>query len=206
MLARQGLSVCVVDADARGGVISPALGVLDPIPGFLAAIRLAGKGELNAQHIQRLVSRYLSPPTEFSILTGTPRALIPGEVPRDSLDVLVDILRELFDVVLVDTGSELSLSAEDRQSAGGEITSHILQRADRIVAVCGVSPAGVARFARALPELERQPAGTPVRVWLNGVDTSRRAVGDDAMLREALWRFAGLSEYAALPRDTSLFL
>jgi len=206
VLARQGLSVCVVDADARGGVISPALGVLDPIPGFLAAIRLAGKGELNAQHVRRLVSRYLSPPTEFSILTGTPRALIPGEVPRDSLDVLVDILRELFDVVLVDTGSELSLSAEDRQSAGGEITSHILQRADRIVAVCGVSPAGVARFARALPELERQAAGTPVRVWLNGVDTSRRAVGDDAMLREALWRFAGLSEYAALPRDTSLFL
>ncbi|AVG24540.1 fimbriae localization ATPase TadZ [Pontimonas salivibrio] len=206
VLARQGLSVCLVDADARGGVISPALGVLDPIPGFLAAIRLAGKGELNAEHITRLVCPYLSPPTEFSILTGTPRGLIPGEVPRDSLDALIGILRELFDAVLFDTGSDISLSGEDRRSTGADITSHIASRADAIVAVCGVSPAGVARFARALPELESQAVGTPVRVWLNGVDTSRRAVGDDAMLREALWRFAGLSEYAALPRDTSLFL
>ncbi|MDR9396682.1 hypothetical protein [Pontimonas sp.] len=204
VLARQGLRVCVVDADARGGVISTALGVLDPIPGFLAAIRLAGKGELNQRHVERLVSRYLSPPTEFAILTGAPRALLPGEVPRDSLDALLALLRELFDVVLVDTGSDVPLRGEDRPSAGAEITAHLLQRADDIVAVCGVSPAGVARCARAMPELEAQASGTPVRVWLNGVDTSRRAAGDEAMLREALWRFAGLDDYASLPRDTPL--
>jgi len=204
VLARQGLVVCVVDADARGGVISPALGVLDPIPGFLAAIRLAGKGQLNAEHIERLVSRYVAPPTEFAILAGTPRVLLPGEVPRDSLDVLCNLLRELFDVVLIDTGSDLPLHGVDSHSAGAEMTSHILARADDIVAVCGVSPAGVARFARAMPELETHAAGTPIRVWLNGVDTSRRAVGDEAMLREALWRFAGLGEYASIPRDSSL--
>lgn len=204
VLARQGLAVCVVDADARGGVISPALGVLDPIPGFLAAIRLAGKGQLNAGHIQRLASRYVAPPTEFAILTGTPRALLPGEVPRDSLDTLLDLLRQLFDVVLIDSGSDLPLHGEDHHSAGAQMTSHLLQRADDIVAICAVSPAGVARFARAMPELETHAAGTPIRVWLNGVDTSRRAVGDEAMLREALWRFAGLGEYASLPRDTSV--
>lgn len=204
VLARQGLLVCVVDADARGGVISPALGVLDPIPGFLAAIRLAGKGQLNAEHIERLVSRYVAPPTEFAILAGTPRVLLPGEVPRDSLDILCGLLRELFDVVLIDTGSDLPVNGADRHSAGAEMTSHILAQADDIVAVCGVSPAGVARFARSMPELETHAAGTPIRVWLNGVDTSRRAVGDEAMLREALWRFAGLGEYASLPRDTSL--
>jgi hypothetical protein len=36
---------------------------------------------------------------------------------------------------------------------------------------------------------------------LNGIDSSRRALGDEAVVREALWRFAEVEQYSVVPYD-----
>ena len=36
---------------------------------------------------------------------------------------------------------------------------------------------------------------------LNGLDSSRRALGDEAVVREALWRFAEVEQYSVIPYD-----
>ena len=203
LVAREGLRVAVIDADARGGTIALALGLTEDIPGFLAAVRLAGKNQLTDDQFDRLGTTYEVPPVAFTVYTGTPRPLVRAEAPRDHVDHLLERVRELFDVIVVDAGSGgvTPHRTEDSPTAHAELSEHLLWRADEVVVVCAASIPGAARCARALPEIRTHAGDTPVRVWLNGVDTSRRATDDEAAVREALWRYAQLSDYARLPLD-----
>ena len=72
---------------------------------------------------------------------------------------------------------------------------------DHLVSVIAANPSGVIRFARAHDDLRAQMDHQGVSYILNGVDYSRRALGDEAVLREALWRFADLREYTVVPFD-----
>lgn len=199
-LAARGLRVMVVDADGRGGTIAPALGLVDRTPGFLAAARRAQKGELQREHLAEVAETYRGKNISFDVLTGVSRRFSSQEAPRDAVDQILQHLRGLCDVTLVDTGSDLPRSLS---GAGGaeETTGHFLEVSDRVVALCRADPSGVARFARAYPDAENAAAGSPIAVWLNGVDPSRRAAGEDATIREVLWRFAGISDATALPWD-----
>jgi hypothetical protein len=73
--------------------------------------------------------------------------------------------------------------------------------ADDFVALCWASPVGVARFARVFDDVMTRRAGKPLRVFMNGVDTSRRSLSDEAALREALRRFARVDAPGVIPRD-----
>ena len=203
VLAREGLRVAVIDADARGGTIALALGLTEEIPGFLAAVRLAGKSQLSDDQLDRLGVAYEVPPVTFTVYSGTPRPLVRAEAPRDHVDHLLERARELFDVIVVDTGSGGVAPHHPGESptAHAELSEHLLWRADEVNVVCAASIPGVARCARVLPEIHTHSGVSPVRVWLNGVDTSRRATDDEATVREALWRYAQLSDYARLPLD-----
>ena len=199
-LAARGRRVMVIDADGHGGTIAQALGLVDRTPGFLAAARRSQKGELQRDHLTDLAVTYRGKYVSFDVLTGVSRRFRSPEAPRDAVDEILQHLRGLVDVTVVDTGSDLPGSTP---GAGGaeETTAHFLEVSDRIVALCRADPSGVARFARAYPDAERAAAGSPISVWLNGVDPSRRAAGEDATLREVLWRFAGVSDATALPWD-----
>lgn len=202
VLAREGMRVCVVDADARGGVIAESVGLLGEVPGFLAAIRLAQRDQLDGDQIRRVSTQYSVPPVDWSLLSNPPRPLVRGEVPKDAIDEVLGMLRRVFDVVLVDAGCELNQPRhQDPPSVAAELASHVISLADEVIAVCHASPTGVARFSRVLPTLTSHARAVPVRVWLNGVDSSRRALGDEALFREALWRYADVSDLAIIPRD-----
>lgn len=203
VLARAGLTVCVVDADARGGVVGPALGLIEPIPGLLAAIRLVAKDQLTSDHLERLSLLYSEPPTQFQVLTSTPRPLVRGEINRDHLDGLIEQLRQSVDVIVVDAGNDIPSPqhVEDPPSPAAQLAAHLVWRADQVTVVGGASPTGVARLARVLPAVREHAGPTPIQVWLNGVDTARRALGEVSVLREALWRYAELSDYVTIARD-----
>ena len=203
VLARAGLKVCVIDADARGGVVGPALGLIEPIPGLLAAVRLVAKDQLTPDHLERLSLVYSEPPSQFQVLTSTPRPLVRGEINRDDLDGLVAQLRDSVDVIVVDAGNEIP-SLQQRDDApcpAAQLAAHLVWRADQVTVVGGASPRGVARLARVLPAVREHAGPTLIRVWLNGVDTTRRALGEVSVLREALWRYAELSDYVTIARD-----
>jgi MinD-like ATPase involved in chromosome partitioning or flagellar assembly len=206
-LARsRGFPVMVVDADPRGGTIASAWGLLDEVPGFLACARLAGKGILNATEVNRLASRYDGHSGVIDVLTGVSRVVRESELERDSVSKVIDELRHLYSLVLVDVGSDLPSGDSgglERSTDAQRITSHLVGEVDHVVAVIDATPAGITRFARAQEDLSLALDHDHLTYLLNGVDRSRRALKEEAVIHEALWRFAGLRDYFTVPRDDS---
>lgn len=205
-LVTRGYRAVLVDADPRGGTVAPALGILDDVPGFIAACRLAKRGELNAPELQRLLSRYSLQARTMSVLTGLTRMMCRGEAPTASVSAVVEKLRESFDLVIVDAGSDLVGDSElshAEPSDHAQLSSDLLSLADAVIAVAHASPTGVARLARSLPDATRLAPGR-VHVWLNGVDPVRRALREEGVLAEALWRFAEVSDYSPIHRDDAM--
>lgn len=204
ILADQGLSVMVVDADPRGGTVSSMLGLLDDVPGFLAACRLAGKGELTEAQIRRLRSVYTGRQTSFHVLTGVSRMTRVSDAPRDHIDDVLALLRGMYPVVIVDAGSDLVPQESPPGTAPGDqavITSHLVSVAEHLVHVVEASLMGISRFARAQRDVEALSGQATTHYLLNGTDTSKKALKEEALLREALWRYTGLEAITAVPRD-----
>lgn len=200
----RGFPVMVVDADPRGGTIASAWGLLDEVPGFLACVRLAAKGSLTPAEVTRLASRYDGRSGVIDVLTGVFRVMRDSEVERDSVSQVIDLLRQMYSLVVVDVGSDLPDADShglDRSTDAQRITSHLVGTVDHVIAVIDATPAGITRFARAQEDLRLALDHDRVTYLLNGVDRSRRALKEEAVIHEALWRFAGLRDYVTVPRD-----
>jgi len=200
----RGLGAMVVDADPRGGTIATAWGLLDEVPGFLALCRTAQKGTLDHSQVRRLASRCDTRAGVIDVLTGVPRFLREEEVDRDSVDAVFRLLGEHYSLTIVDLGSDLPDSANPNPHSltpAQALTGHTAGRVDHLIAVIAANPSGVIRFARAHDDLRAQMDHENVSYILNGVNHSRRALGDEAVLIEALWRFANLREYTMVPFD-----
>lgn len=204
LLGGSDVATLLIDADPRGGTVATSLGLLDEVPGFVAICRVAARGELDEGHIERLVGRYRFSRGEIDVLTGLARPLRDTDAQRDSVDQAMLTLRSHYDAIVIDLGSDLpstDQSAVHESTPGSALTVQLLEEADVVWAVIEASPVGVARFARAQSSFDEVRSGKPVRYWLNKVDSTRRALGDEAVLSEALWRFTGLGEYWSIPHD-----
>ena len=203
-LSAKGLPVMVVDADPRGGTVASALGLLDDIPGFLAACRLAGKDDFTTDQVRRLRSVYQGSRASFHVLTGVSRMLAPKEADRDSVDRVLSVLRSVYPVVIVDAGSDLSPVDPPPGAMSvdySRLTSHLVSQAEELIAIIAATPVGVARFARAQADFDALRGSIPARYWLNGVDQARKALKGEALLQEALWRFTRVDHYTVIPED-----
>lgn len=199
-----GVSTLLIDADPRGGTVATSLGLLDEVPGFMAICRLAARGELDEAQIKRLAGRYRFSHGEIDVLTGLARPYRATDAQRDSVDQAMLTLRSHYEAIVIDLGSDLPSSdhaAIQESTPGSALNAQLLEEADVVWAVIEASPVGVARFARAQSGFDEVRSGKPVRYWLNKVDSTRRALGDEAVLSEALWRFTGLGEYWSIPHD-----
>ncbi len=204
MLGGGGVSTLLIDADPRGGTIATSLGLLDEVPGFVAICRLAARGELDSTQIERLASRYRFPRGEIDVLTGLARRLRGTDAQRDSVEHALVTLRSHYEAIVIDLGSDLPPAdhvATQESTPGAALNAQLLEEADLVWAVIEASPVGVARFARAQSSFDEVRAGKPVRYLVNKVDSARRALGDDAVLSEALWRFTGVADYWSIPHD-----
>ena len=188
-------TVILCDADTRGASVSIALGLLDDVPGFAAAARLAGRGELSSSEINRLSLQGGRGKTHFSVLTGLPRSSRWSEIaPAKSISV-IDALVDMFDVVIVDVGSSIEENewvdnAPQRDGAAREI----IRRADVVVAVGNADTVGIARLIRGLDEL-RDLCEQPLVV----LNRTGRSSASEA--RTALERFTSHSVVATVARD-----
>ena len=202
LIAGRGLRVLLIDADARSGAIAPALGLLDEVPGFIASCRLADRDQLTASDLRRLVHRYDAESASCDVLSGVTSGRQYPEVTPDTISQVVDMAKTIWEVVIIDTGSDIS--AEGRERAGGEqVATTCLRISDEAFALCQATPVGVARFARVYEDAKALRGGRPFPVVLNAVDTSRRSLSDEATLREALRRFASVTTVHILARDGS---
>lgn len=194
--AHAGLRTMLCDVDTRGSAIAIALGLMDETPGFAAACRLAGRDELTADDIDRVASRVNRDGVSFSVLTGLPRATRWAEVAPHKARKVVTLLRELFDVVIVDVGFGIEENdwvddAPQRDGSSREIVRH----ADSVVAVGSTDAVGVSRIIRGLDDL-RDLCSSPVLVLNRG----ERGAGFEAS--DAIHRFTDHRVRVMIPRDS----
>jgi Flp pilus assembly CpaE family ATPase len=201
-LSRLGCGSLLMDADVYGGVLAPALGLLDESPGLAAACRQAGLSRLGAQELAGLCWQ-LSP--TLRVLTGIPRADRWPELRASAVENVVAAARRLTDFVVVDVGfcleSDEELSYDSMAPRRNGLTLAMLDAADLIVVVGSADPIGVQRLVRGLSELRDVEVTAPVWVVLNRVRCGV-VPGDPAVeLAAALDRFAGRTPAALLPFD-----
>ena len=202
LMAGRGLRVLVIDADTRSGAIAPALGLLDEVPGFIASCRLADRDQVTPDDLRRLAHRYEHGGVVADVLTGVTSGRHYPEVTADTVAQVVAMSQTIWEVVVIDTGSDISPAGREPQPSETVATT-CLRVADEAIALCQATPVGVARFARVIDDATTLRGGKPFPAVLNGVDPARRSLSDEATLREALRRFAGVSTLQVIARDTA---
>ena len=194
--AQSGLSVVLCDADTRGASIAVALGLVDEVPGFAAACRLAGRGELTEEQIRRIAVSVARDGASFSVLTGLPRASRWAEVVPPKAKAVLEMLSTMFDVVIVDTGFGVEENEwiDDAPQRDGT-TRALLRVADSVIAVGASDAVGMARIIRGLDEI-RELCPSPVLV------INRVKRGDAGEVHEVIRRFTDHKVRQSIPTDS----
>lgn len=207
LLRPTGERVLLVDADTYGGSVAQMLGLLDEAPGVAAAARAAGTGRLDAAALATL-----TPVLEdgLRVLTGISRPDRWPEVPAASLEVVWSAARDLAAWTVVDCGFSLEqdelLSYDTRAPRRNAATLSALAEADVVLVVGGGDPISLQRLVRGLAELGEQ--GVPDsrrRVVVNRVRASASGPRPADAIREALHRYAGVTDVVIVPEDRAAY-
>ena len=202
LFARHKISTLLVDADSRSGALAPALGLLDEVPGFIASCRLADRDQLTISDLKRLAHRYEVAGVGCDVLTGVTSGRLHPEVTPDTVAEVINACRGVWEVVVVDPGSDIASAGQPPQ-LGEVVASGLLALADEALAICQATPVGVARFSRVFSDAKALRRARPFTVVLNGVEATRRSLSDEATCREALRRFADVTSLVVIPRDSA---
>lgn len=206
VLDRGGRDVCLVDADSHAPSIAQTLGISGESPGLAGACRHVARGRFDEAEFARLRAHAAAGDRGLGVLSGINRPARWPELASERVSAVLAAVREWNDHVVVDTAASLErdealVSDLDDAPRRNAATLAALASADRIVAVTGADPVGVARFVRALPELRDIAGGTEVTVVANRVRGSVLGVDARGQIRRALERFAGVDELHTLADD-----
>lgn len=200
-LARDGRRVSLADADSHAPSLALALGLADEGPGFAAACRQAGRGELTSAELSR-ISVALG---EVEVLPGLNR---PGRWPElgaDRVALALEAARDWVDETVVDVAAPIERDEEIVSDMDGPrrnaATLAALAAADLVVAVVAADPVGVSRFVRAYPELRAVVGATPVRVIVNKTRGGALGIDPRGQIRRTLERYAGIEQVWFVPWD-----
>ena len=206
--AAGGGSALLVDADVCAAAIAPLVGIVDEVPGVLAAARAANLGELDVVGLAGFARSVAVPgagPDALRVLTGLPRAARWPELRPPALVRVLAVARALAAVTVVDCSACLEqdeeLSYDTAVPRRNGATLAVLAEADEILAVGSADPVGVARLVRGLSDLATVCGETPARVIVNRVRHGPIPGDVVAEVAAALQRFGGRGLAAALPED-----
>lgn len=193
--------VILADLDTYGASVAQLLAVLDEAPGVAAATRSADQGTLTAATLRTLAPE-VAP--GLRVLTGMPRPDRWTELREHGLQDVLAACSETVPLTIVDAGfcleadEELSFDTAAPRRNGATLAA--LQAADQVVAVGSADPVSLQRLVRGLGELS-EVTSAPTTVVVNRLRAG--AVGRDPgrRVREALERFAGVSEVVLVAED-----
>ncbi|AZC13506.1 P-loop NTPase [Microbacterium sp. ABRD28] len=202
-LARGGRRVALVDADAHAPALALALGLADEGPGFAAACRHAGRGELTTAELER-ISTPLGQ-TGVRVLTGINRPSRWPELSHARVAAALEACRSWVEFTVVDVSSSLERDEEIVSDLDGPrrnaATLAALDVADQVVAVAAADPVGIARFLRGYTELRATVGSTPVAVLANRLRPGALGIDARGQVRRTLDRFAGIRDVWFVPYD-----
>lgn len=201
LAARRGHRVLLADLDPYGGSVARHLRVPDESPGVVAALRAADEGLLDPE----VLGRHVESVGGIAVLTGVPSADRWPELRAAGVPGLLDVARQRFDVVVLDTGFALEddeeLSYDTLAPRRNAATLSALAEADRVVAVGGVGPVALPRLVTGLSDLDRLGLAAAVTVVVNRVRAGVLGpAGQDGVVGD-LRRLAGVVDPVLVPDD-----
>lgn len=198
-LARSGSAVLLIDADIWGSALAQMLGVLSDSAGLAAAVRAADHGTLGTDQLGRLAPE-ISP--GLRLLTGLPRAGRWREIGAASVESMLDVARTLAPWVVIDApvlvpddDAEYAPTMAARRNAVAEV---VQAGADHVLVVGAAEPVGIERLVHTVLDNEPAPARTVV---VNRVRAGAAGPRPQDSVREALARFAGITDAVLIPDD-----
>lgn len=204
-LASADRGVALIDADTHAPALALMLGLTDDGPGIAAACRRAELGLLDGAELSRLASPVETAGGTVDVLVGINRPARWPELSAPRLRGALDACRAWSTITLVDVAGSLESDEEIMSDLDGPrrnaATLTALRAADRIVAVAGADPLGIARFIRGYAELRAEIGDTPVTVAVNKVRPGPLGIDARGQIRRALDRFSGIRDVHFLPAD-----
>lgn len=175
--------VCLIDADTYAPSISAQLGLLDDYSTLSQLCHLAERGQLDESKLLEVINTVKVMGKELDLATGITRADRWPEIRSVALEIVLNVARTIYDVVIVDCG--FSLEADEEISFDGiaprrnGATLAALEAADKIVVLGNADVVGTPRLIHAVNDLTSSPVieidKSRVHVWFNKVRSS--AVG-----------------------------
>ncbi|UFU07605.1 AAA family ATPase [Ruania halotolerans] len=201
-LAATGAPTMLIDADLWGGSIAQTLGLVAESAGLSAAIRAADRGSLDDAALDRLL---VTMPDGLRVLTGLARAARWREVGPDSVDALLDRARRQAAWVVVEAPVLVPEDEGFDVGPGRNAVAHTLLAAAQEVLVVGAAePIAIQRLVQTLLDLQDVPGIASRRTIVNRLRLSAAGPHPDLSVREALGRFAGVSDPLLVPDDRAL--
>lgn len=201
-LAALGQPTLLADADVYGGAVAQSLGLLDEAPGLAAAVRLANNGVLDVPALAELARR-VAP--HLRVLTGITRAERWTELRPSALEVVLEMVRQLAAVTVVDCGfcleKDEELAYDQSVARRNGATLATLSSADTVLAVGSGDPVGLQRLVRGLAELAEAVPGVRPAVVVNRVRASVVPGDAEQEITAALQRYAGVEPVGFIPAD-----
>ena len=193
--SRAGVSTLLIDADTWAASVGIVLGLVDDGAGIASACRRALGGALDPAALGELTRQVRH---GFLVLPGLPRAGRWTEVRAAAMVELLDVARQIVDLVVVDCGFSLESDEElvfdteaPRRNAA---TFASLEAADVVIAVGAGDPVGLVRLVSGLSELadvvpgcDRRLVVTRVREAMLG-KRAEAAIADSLLRARRPWR------------------
>jgi MinD-like ATPase involved in chromosome partitioning or flagellar assembly len=205
-LAALGSSTLLADADVYGAAVAQVLGLLDESPGLAAAARAAGNGTLDRASLAAVAPVVCA---GLRVLTGITRAERWPELRPSAVQAVWSVAREVAETTVVDCAfcleQDEELSFDTAAPRRNGVTLATLADADVVLAVGTADPVGMHRLVRGLAELREVLPGVAPRVVVNRLRPT--VVGPDParQVREALERYAGVTDPVLVPADPAAF-
>jgi len=197
-LASLGKRVLLIDADTYNPSQSAALGITEPGPGVLAALRLGRQGRLNLAELERLSHELEFQKHSLRFLPGVSAQMRWSDFDEVALDELVTQARASFDVTVVDVASWLEPGIYVPQSSvsRNQATSRFIDQADLVLGCFTADAVGVNRFLWDLRmvSFDYWPIANRVRHQALGLAPERQ-------LKDAIFKLARKELNHLLPQD-----
>jgi MinD-like ATPase involved in chromosome partitioning or flagellar assembly len=198
-IASLGKRVLLVDADSYGPSIAPALGVTDPGPGILAALRLARQGRLDQAELMRLSQELTFEKHTLWFLPGVAAPMRWSDFDEAAVRGFLAIAREHFDVIVVDVAPYLEpgIYTPESSVSRNQASLGFIESADLVLGLFSADAIGVNRFLWDLRmvSFDYWPVANRVRQQALGV-------GPERQLKDAIYKLAHRELSHLLPEDS----
>lgn len=198
-MALAGTEVLLIDADIWSSSLAQMLGVLTDSAGLAAAVRAADRGTLDTEHLGRITPQVFP---GLRLLTGLPRSSRWREIGPASLERVLSVARLLSQWVVIDAPVHVAEDDGDYEpmmSAGrNAVLTTVREGADQVVMVGAAEPIGIERLVHTILDTEEV---APRTVVVNRVRSAAAGPRPQDSVREALARFAGVTDAVLIPDD-----